>query len=394
MSFLLLNFIRWLFGYIFFELKGGYPEKFINLAVKENINLWDLKKENGDLTSKVMLSDYEPLISIAKKANSSITVKEKEGLPVFTSKYKKRIGFLAGALIFIMILYFFSMYVWSVKVTGNDATPTAEIIKTMEELGVSPGSLKRRIDAPMVEHLAMIKLNNVAWMSVNINGSHVDVLIKEKVKIPEIFSEGEPCNVIASEDGQIERIETYKGTPLVKTGDVVTEGQLLISGVTEGVDAKSTFVDAEGKIFAKTRRKIKEVVKLSSLKAVDTGKIIKRYRIKTFGLEIPIGLWRKIDDNFRSEVAVNSLKIFSTELPIKIYTESWYEQECNEVTLTSGEAKAEAERKISEREATELSGAQVLDKIASDREENGECIAEMEYSCIDNISKKEPISFE
>lgn len=392
--FLLLKVLRWIFGYAHFEVTGGYPEKFINLSVKENINLWDLKKESGDLRGKVIASDYKFLKKIAQKANSNIDLKQERGLPFFALKYKKRVGFLAGGLSFVFILGFFSMYIWSVKVEGNDTIPTQEVLKAMEELGVAPGSLKRRIDVPMVKQLSMMKLENVAWMSVNINGSCVNVLIKEKVKTPEIFSEGEPCNVVASEDGQIERLETYKGIPMVAVGDVVTKGQLLISGVSESADSKNLFLNASGKVFAKNRKKIKESVKLISLKALDTGKIINKYRIKILGLEIPIGNWHKTDDSFRTEISVISPKIFGAELPVKIYKEKCCEQQCGEVVLTSEEAKAEAERKISEREEAELAGTQILDKSVDAREENGEYTAEVNVICISDIAVKEKISFD
>lgn len=382
-----------MFGYASFEVTGGYPEKFINLSVKNNINLWDLKKEKGDLSGKIIASDYKFLKKFAEQANSHIELKSKRGLPFITFKYKKRIGFIAGGLIFVAILWTFSMYVWSIKVAGNDTIPTQEILKTMEELGVSPGSLKYRIDVPMVEQMSMMKLNNVAWMSININGSCVNILIKEKVKTPEIFTEGEPCNIVAREDGQIERLETYRGTPMVTVGDVVTQGQLLVSGVSESADSKNLFLNADGKVFAKTRKKIRETVKFVSLKAMDTGKVIKRYRIKTFGLEIPIGLWNKTDDNYRSEISLNSLKIFGVELPIKIYTEIWYEQECGEIILTPEEAKLETEKRVNEKENTELDGAQILDKSVDSREENGEYIMEVNFICIENIGKKEQISF-
>jgi similar to stage IV sporulation protein len=391
---LLLKTLRWIFGYACFKVSGGYPEKFINLSVKENIRLWDLKKESGNLHGKVIASEYKFLRKMARKANSHIRVKQKCGLPFFMSRYKKRIGFLVGGLIFVAILGFFSMYIWSVKVVGNDTIPTQEILKAMEEVGVSPGSLKRRINAPMAEQMSMAKLDNVAWMSLNISGSCANILIKEKVKTPEIFSVGEPCNVISCEDGQIERLETYNGIPMVAVGDVVTKGQLLISGVSESADSKNLFLDADGKVFAKVRRKIREAVKLRRLEAVDTGKIVRKYRIKICGLEIPIGYWYKTDDRFRSEISVNSPKIFGAELPVEIFKEEHYEQECGEIVLTPEEAKAEAGRKISEREQSELKEAHVLERTENAGEENGEYVVEVNITCIDNIGKKERISFD
>ena len=40
-------------------------------------------------------------------------------------------------------------------------------------------------------------------------------------------------NIKAARDGQIVRMEVTHGTPQVKIGDGVAEGQLLVSGITE-----------------------------------------------------------------------------------------------------------------------------------------------------------------
>lgn len=58
---LLIQILRWSMGYISFELIGNDPEKFINLAVKNKINLWDLKKYENILCGKILASDYKLL---------------------------------------------------------------------------------------------------------------------------------------------------------------------------------------------------------------------------------------------------------------------------------------------------------------------------------------------
>ena len=40
----------------------------------------------------------------------------------------------------------FSTYIWSIKVFGNETIPEEEILSVFEELGVSSGSLKNKID--------------------------------------------------------------------------------------------------------------------------------------------------------------------------------------------------------------------------------------------------------
>ncbi len=390
---MLLRTIRWLLGYVVFEVKGGHPEKFINLTTQKEINLWDIQKQNGDLTSKVIAAEYKNLRHSAKKSNSRIKMKKKHGLPFFFLKHKKRSGVLVGAALFLCALYIFSMYVWSINISGNENIPTEEIVKVMHELGVSPGSLKSRINARMVQQQAMIKLTDTAWMSVNIVGSHVDVAIKEKAETPDIIAQGAPCNIIAVADGQIERMETYKGTAAVTTNDVVLQGQLLISGVVESTLGENTFVHADGKVFAKTRRQLVEKIKLSQLKCEDTGKTIKRYRFKIFGLEIPFNLWHQIDDNYRNEFSSFTPQVGSVHLPITIFKEEWHEQACGEIFLTNEEAFTEAQKALEVREQTELEGIKTLDKYVENKEENEEFILEATYICVEDIGKKEEILF-
>ena len=125
--------------------------------------------------------------------------------------------------------------------------------------------------------MAMIRLKDVAWMSINVSGSCVNVSLKEKAKQPELVSKGEPCNIVAKCSGQIEKVETDSGTACVNTNDVVTEGQLLISGIVENLNSENSFVCAEGKVFAKVRKNIVQKIEINQTKAKDTGKVIKKY---------------------------------------------------------------------------------------------------------------------
>lgn len=182
---------------------------------------------------------------------------------------------MVGILLFISIIYSMSFYVWEVNVEGNETISIEEVKAAMEELGVSPGCLKSRVDVPIVQQSAMLKLPNVSWLSLNIEGSKAVVSLKERVIAPEIVPKGNPCNIKASVDGQIERTETYKGTIAVNDGDGVVRGQLLISGVVEDGNGNNSFVHAEGKIYAHTKRTLVEEVPLSRVTSADTGKIKK-----------------------------------------------------------------------------------------------------------------------
>ena len=56
--------------------------------------------------------------------------------------------------------------------------------------------------------------------------------------------------------------ERLRDKDIVNIGDVVSEGQLLISGIVEGMSGGNEFVCAEGKIYAKTFRVLTERLKI------------------------------------------------------------------------------------------------------------------------------------
>ena len=39
---LIVLFFRWLFGYYEFTIEGKFPERFLNLASRNGINLWNM----------------------------------------------------------------------------------------------------------------------------------------------------------------------------------------------------------------------------------------------------------------------------------------------------------------------------------------------------------------
>lgn len=391
---LVLGIVRWFLGCISFEIEGECTEKIINRFIKEKISVWDISKIGKTFYGRVLEPDLENFEKIVKENNCSYRIRTKKGWPFFRSKYRKRIGFLIGVVAFLSVIYSFSFYIWNVKVSGNENLSTEEILNTVKELGIYPGVSKKSIDFPLIEQMAMIKLKDVAWMSINVCGSCVNISLKEKAKQPEFISKGDPCNIVAKSSGQIEKIETYSGTACVNTTDVVTQGQLLISGIVENSNKQNSFVCAEGKVFAKVRKNIVEKLEINQTRARDTGKTIKKYSFYIFGTKIPIGNPKNISDNYRLEEKENKVVIFGFELPIKMKSDVYNEQIYEEISLSEDDAYAELEKNLALREKNELSGCEILEKNSEKSVEGNQAIMSNTYVCMENIGKKEKILFE
>ena len=67
---------------------------------------------------------------------------------------------------------------------------------------------------------------------------------------PEIIDEEEYCNVVANKEGIILKVNARNGTPLVKEGDVVKQGDIVIGGWMEGKYTGIRYVHAQGEVEA------------------------------------------------------------------------------------------------------------------------------------------------
>src|SRR5690606_9470779 len=113
---LILRIWNYLRGYAIIVVKGIKIERFINLAVVNNIYLWDIEKiDYATIKAKISSSDFFKLKSIVKKTDSNIQIIEKCGMPFKIKKMKKRKWFIAGLTILFISIYILSSYVWMIE---------------------------------------------------------------------------------------------------------------------------------------------------------------------------------------------------------------------------------------------------------------------------------------
>lgn len=387
---MLLNVLRWVFGYISFKATADTPEKLLNFIIKNKISIWNIKKEKNNLYANTLSSQYNFLCKKSNQINYKVEIVKKYGLPFFAFKYRKRLGILAGFLSFTIILHIFSLYIWNINIVGNKNIPSNEIVKTLQELGIKQGCKKSDINSSYLKQIIMSKLNDIAWISINLQGSCLNISIKEKIKSPQILQNNDSCNIVAAKDGQIDHLEIYKGTPCVNEGDAVIKGQVLINSSNTNPNNNSLSGETDGKVFAKTKIEIIEKTNLNQLNAIDSGKIIKKYKIEIFGKELPIKSFKKFDEEqFWAEHAENKLNFFGIKLPFIMHTDIYHEQICEEKTLNLEQAKDYLMQTINKKEENELKDVKIISKNIDIKENDNELIANATYICIENIAKKQ-----
>lgn len=390
----MVGLIRWLLGYVKFVAKGIFPERFMNLIAKSNICIWDINRKGNELSAFVVASEYKDLRKISRKTGTKLRLKEKHGLPFSINKYKRRKGLIIGVLVFCLFLYVLSIYIWEIDLTGDVPENTAEIEEVIEDLGLSRGCIKSNLDIPYLEQNIMIRVPSLSWVSINIKGSLAEVSLKQRKSPPIIVPKTQPCNIKSNSDAQIIRMEVYNGTPIVNDGDAVVEGQLLVSGIFEDKWGGNAFKHADAKVWALTKKSITNEINLNQEKHTPTDKVIKRGKMKVFGLEIPLSLVPMPKGDYLKEIGKKDLYLLGQKIPITIYKEIYTQEIIEPVFINEDEAKLQAEESLKSYEENNLKDVKILKKNVNGFIDEDKYVISAEYECQENIAYKEEIILE
>lgn len=211
------------------RLKGKKQERVINMASARGIYVWGIKKVGDRLEFKVRSSGFEALKNIAEENRHELEILEEKGFYLLRDIIKRRLGFITGAVIFILALYFLSSFVWTLEVSGNKKIEKSKILITAAKYGLYEGAPKWRFSRSEVEEGILDDLSQLSYAKVDIKGVKVTIEVVEKILPDENVNA--PCHIVAARDGIIYDMLVLQGQPYVKIGDVVAKGDILISGI-------------------------------------------------------------------------------------------------------------------------------------------------------------------
>jgi len=216
-------------GIIRVRLQGKNLEKIINMALARGIFINDVKRKEDGLHFKIRSSAFQALKSLTEENGYELEVTEKKGMPFYQALIKRRLGFVIGALIFIISLYLLSSFVWFIEVTGAQQVDPNRILITAARYGIYQGAAKWNFSRTEAEEGMLRDINQLTYVKVDVRGVKVTIEVVEKV-LPRDETTG-PCHLVASRDGIIEEVLVLDGQANVEAGDVVARGDILISGI-------------------------------------------------------------------------------------------------------------------------------------------------------------------
>ncbi len=388
----LIRILRWLFGWIRLEAEGGFPERLLNLAAREDIDLWGIRRRDITLSACCPARQYRRLRSPARRAGMRMHVTERHGSPFFIHRYRARSGLLVGLVISVLLLRFLSSRVWVIEVRGNEKVDSETIAKVMEGYGVREGADLSHLDINALQIDAMNKLPDLSWCVVNLQGSIAYIEVTERVPKPEINTTQVPSNIKSTADGRILSVEVYSGQAMVKTGDAVVKGMLLVSGVVES-KVGAVLQRSQAKILAQTTHTLEVTLPLTETKMLPTGRVITRPSLHFFSLDMPWYTDGPIDGEYTLVSEKNRLQANGIHLPLGISFDRYVLLAPTEVIHTQEEAYTLTMEALGDKLNSELKGAEITASDIKGEVRDGVYVLTGNYTCVENICAEEPLLF-
>ncbi len=284
---------KFLKGYVIIKVTGVFPERFLNLAARNNLYVWDVRRVDKNVyILKISARAFLELKKIAYNSDCHVSIISKKGL-FFTLRNIKNIRIvLIGAALFAAIIVYASGSITDIYITGNENIASYEIEKRLEAYGLKPGVRKASVDTKDIKLRFLKEFEDVSYIAVNLHGTKAYVQIAEAAKKPFITDADAPCNIVSDVDGIIETLRVKTGFPVVSEGDAVCQGQLLVSGITDSRFLTVRYVNCDADIVIRTWRDfcrefpLKKEIRTKtdeteySLEIIVNGKTIKKAKTK------------------------------------------------------------------------------------------------------------------
>ncbi|MDD3218436.1 MAG: sporulation protein YqfD [Lachnospiraceae bacterium] len=244
------------YGSLTIEIVTEELERFLNICSYNDLILWDLQAEDKSTKFCVYKKDFEKYEEIGKKTSCRLHIIKENGWPYLFRKIKARKSFFFGIFLGIFLIIAASQCIWRVEIYGNFYYGEDTIRRFLRTEGINSPCMKNQINCLSLAADIRKEFPRVVWVSVKRKGAYLTVELKENELIEEKSEETNlaAADLVSEYNGKVVSIVTRNGTAQVKTGDLCSKGQIMISGMIPLVNEASEVYDyektkADGDVF-------------------------------------------------------------------------------------------------------------------------------------------------
>ena len=241
-------------GCVRLRLQGCEPERCLQSLLRAGVALWDMEKPD-DFTLLLTLyrADAKRAVQLARHCQCDAEITALHSFRGDFYGLKTRWALLAGMLLVVAGAVIAPNVILSVEVTGCEALEPERVIRALDDLGVHFGTWGPSIDAEQLRNDMLRTIPALRWIGVNWSGMRAKVQVSEHGEEKAPLDRTKYTSLVACADGVVTSVEVYNGQALVRPGDAVREGQVLVSGLVD-LERCRRATRALGEVYAETRR--------------------------------------------------------------------------------------------------------------------------------------------
>ncbi len=350
------------------QISGDQVGRFLNLCSYHGICLEDIVQTEDSYCMKLSAGDFFQIKGLLRKTNTRCRILEKKGLFFRFKGQKGRLVFWMGPFLGIFLLWYLSGFLWSVQYIGNENLTEDMLNDYLLSRGVYFGMDLDRLPLAQLESDLRKEFETINWISVSLKGTCLEISLKEN-DVPLYEKQNPGMNLVSNVEGTVEQILIRRGTALVKPGDTVEKGTILIEGkvdipAEDGSMKGIQFCHADGEVLIRSGITIMRTLPRQVEEKVYSGNQKQSRYLEIFGYPLSFELPTQIYENYDILDEKKSVSMFGIiPLPIQIgirtyrefeWTRRNYDSRRGEEILTE-----ELEKKLS---ALEEKGVQIIEK--------------------------------
>ncbi len=357
------GFFSYVTGLINCKLIGYNGEDFFNKLISKGMYVGEVTPVKDGFTFTAKPKDYHKIKKIAKKQGISITITDRKGLPFVMDRNRHRKGIVVGFVLAVSLLYILTGRIWRIEVQGNERVDTQVIVNQLAHLGIDIGSSHRGVQVLPLEKSMLLAIDDLSFVAINLRGSTATVVVTERTVPPEILEgDFQPQNLVASQSAIIREMVIHEGQSLVKNGDTVEKGDILVSGIVEDRYGRSMLKTATGKVMGEVTQELTATISYNQEDYIPVGDGESVKYLSINGFSLPLGFVKEESPFYTVEEQEENLMIFGAKLPIALGEREYTFWTPSTITLEEEEAKDYCIMLLNQLEETKLGDAEIIER--------------------------------
>ncbi|MCD7846847.1 MAG: sporulation protein YqfD [Oscillospiraceae bacterium] len=346
----------------------------------------------GDTVYAILPFFYEKKLEEIAAGNSCVLeVTSRKGLYFHLRKYRKRYGLVVGILTSIILTFYLSNIVFSIRIVGTDDEQIIyEVREILEEEGLKAGAFIPNLNFLKLQARLFEIDDDISWVSIGNSGSVVTVNLRTVIEKAETDEGRIPCNIIATEDAQIVDINVLVGHLEILIGDAVARGDLLVSGYVERGNGRTYYYHSIANITAIFERTVTFEQSIYDRIVVD-GETYYSKSFSIFDIDIPIPNFTVLDGAYITNTYTSNLNFLGIELPVGITTTEYTEQIYKLNIYTLDEAEEIVIDKLANYEEKLIGDYEIIGKDVSVEKTDSSVFLTCVYTLQGDIGMESPI---